>query len=358
MFGFILFYNEHELLKRKLKKKKEDWRLDGGKYLLNAKLWLLWLRQTQLFQVSISELRKILSDYQHSHSCYSGSLPHKHSAQPLRSLQPLCLTPSCPPRENSPATHLSTRLCTVPLLWDSFLHVLMHRLYLLKYYFYSTAPFFKDTLDPTPLSWIPNSTLKQGGFRKSETVALFNFNPSHPFTQIMEQECNLKLSLQTLSFPVAHPVKDLPAIGKPRFDPWVGKIPWRRERLLTPVSWPREFHGLYSPWGHKESDTTEQLSLHYKTLGNVFWRNETQKEPSTQKCSEHVVCNKGGTLKISDNKTKVLDAIFPFIEIRQPLQVMFMKNLPWLRMRVLDWRCLFQILCSRISELCGREWII
>ena len=41
------------------------------------------------------------------------------------------------------------------------------------------------------------------------------------------------------------------------FDPWVGKIPWRRERLPTPVFWPREFHGLYSPWGRKESDTTE-----------------------------------------------------------------------------------------------------
>jgi len=25
----------------------------------------------------------------------------------------------------------------------------------------------------------------------------------------------------------------------------------------TPVFWPREFHGLYSPWGCKESDTTE-----------------------------------------------------------------------------------------------------
>jgi len=37
----------------------------------------------------------------------------------------------------------------------------------------------------------------------------------------------------------------------------VGKIPWRRERLLTPAFWPGEFHGLYSLWGHKESDTTE-----------------------------------------------------------------------------------------------------
>ena len=30
------------------------------------------------------------------------------------------------------------------------------------------------------------------------------------------------------------------------FDPWVRKIPWRRERLPTPVFWPGEFHGLYS----------------------------------------------------------------------------------------------------------------
>ena len=33
------------------------------------------------------------------------------------------------------------------------------------------------------------------------------------------------------------------------------------ERLPTPVFWPGEFHELYSPWGHKESDITEQLSL-------------------------------------------------------------------------------------------------
>ena len=49
--------------------------------------------------------------------------------------------------------------------------------------------------------------------------------------------------------------------GRTGFDPWVGKIPWRRERLYTPVFWPGEFHGLYSPWGHKESDITELLLL-------------------------------------------------------------------------------------------------
>ena len=43
--------------------------------------------------------------------------------------------------------------------------------------------------------------------------------------------------------------------------PGIRKIPWRRERLPTPVFWPGEFHGLYSPWGREESDTTEWLSL-------------------------------------------------------------------------------------------------
>ena len=43
---------------------------------------------------------------------------------------------------------------------------------------------------------------------------------------------------------------------RPGFAPWVGKMPWRRKRLPTPVFWPGEFHGLYSPWGRKELDTT------------------------------------------------------------------------------------------------------
>ena len=63
--------------------------------------------------------------------------------------------------------------------------------------------------------------------------------------------------------------------GGSGFDPWAGKIPWRteklpwrREKLPSSVFWPGECHGLYSLWGHKESDTTEQLSLslHFEEL--------------------------------------------------------------------------------------------
>ena len=45
------------------------------------------------------------------------------------------------------------------------------------------------------------------------------------------------------------------------FNPWVGKIPWRRKWQSTPVFLPGKSYGQrslvgYSPWGHKESDPT------------------------------------------------------------------------------------------------------
>ena len=54
--------------------------------------------------------------------------------------------------------------------------------------------------------------------------------------------------------------------GGPRFDPGVGKIPWRRKWQPAPVLLPGELHGQRilvgcSPWGHKDSDTTEWLTL-------------------------------------------------------------------------------------------------
>ena len=57
-------------------------------------------------------------------------------------------------------------------------------------------------------------------------------------------------------------------------DPWGGKILWRREWLPTPVFLPGEFHGQrslvgYSPWGHKESDMTEQRTLSLFSASNI-----------------------------------------------------------------------------------------
>ena len=67
---------------------------------------------------------------------------------------------------------------------------------------------------------------------------------------------------------------------RPRFDPWVGNIPWKREWLPTPVFFPGEFHGQrslagYSPWGHKELDMTEWLTL---SLSKSFWLSQNTKK--------------------------------------------------------------------------------
>ena len=56
---------------------------------------------------------------------------------------------------------------------------------------------------------------------------------------------------------VAQLVKNLPAMQ----ETWVQSLGWEdpleKGMLPIPVFWPREFHGLYSPWGRKKSDTTE-----------------------------------------------------------------------------------------------------
>ena len=63
-------------------------------------------------------------------------------------------------------------------------------------------------------------------------------------------------------------VKNPPANAGRRsrgFDPWVGKISWRRKWQPTPFL-PGKSHGQrslasYSPWGRKESNRTEQKVL-------------------------------------------------------------------------------------------------
>ena len=56
--------------------------------------------------------------------------------------------------------------------------------------------------------------------------------------------------------------------GRPGFDPWVGKIPWRRKWQPTPVFLPGESQGRGSLvgcrlWGRTELDTTERLHFTY-----------------------------------------------------------------------------------------------
>ena len=55
--------------------------------------------------------------------------------------------------------------------------------------------------------------------------------------------------------------KNLPAMQETWIHPWVGKIPCCRERVSTPVFWPRESHGLEKSMGSNELDVTEGLLL-------------------------------------------------------------------------------------------------
>ena len=85
------------------------------------------------------------------------------------------------------------------------------------------------------------------------------------------------------------------------FDPWVRKIPWTRKWQPTPVCLPGDSHGQrslegYSPWGCKESDMTEWLSLWASLVAQLVnnlptrqetwvrfldWENRLEKEMAT-----------------------------------------------------------------------------
>ena len=61
-----------------------------------------------------------------------------------------------------------------------------------------------------------------------------------------------------------------------RFNLWVRKIPARRAQQPSPAFLSGESHGQRSlvgssPWGLKESDTTEQLSMHTPTYQNLYF---------------------------------------------------------------------------------------
>ena len=86
---------------------------------------------------------------------------------------------------------------------------------------------------------------------------------------------------------------------RPSFHPSVGKIPWRRKWQPTPVFLPGCSHGQsslagYSPWGCKESDTTEHthtthctgLSQTIVDIANIYWGFLG----STIFCQAHLMC--------------------------------------------------------------------
>ena len=95
--------------------------------------------------------------------------------------------------------------------------------------------------------------------------------------------------------------------GRPGFNPWVGKLPWRRKWHPTAVLLPGKSHGWrslvgYSPWGLKELDTTERL--HFTSLKSYL----RTRERETEWCE--------------------VPAAGPTIDI--PVSLMFQQSIGWL----------------------------
>ena len=91
--------------------------------------------------------------------------------------------------------------------------------------------------------------------------------------------CSFLVSATAIGLPTCLPVQRHKRCG---FDPWVGKILCKRKQQPIPISWPGESHGHrslvgYSPWGRKESDTTECLSTR-----DHCHNNQEQQAPETQ----------------------------------------------------------------------------
>ena len=98
-------------------------------------------------------------------------------------------------------------------------------------------------------------------------------------------------------------VKNLPAPRRAGFNPWAGKIPWKRAQQPTPVFLPGESHGQrslvgYRPWIRKDSDATEQLTLSFSfsfslhdqhgsaggfALGHAHSRSPLMGQPASQR---------------------------------------------------------------------------
>lgn len=113
------------------------------------------------------------------------------------------------------------------------------------------SPFLGGTLDSLPGACCPT----MGPYPALRSL-LYYVWPNDIRIKSLRMNCRgVEASL------VAQTLENLPAVWDTGFDSWVRKIP--RTRAWQPI--PGEFHrqGImegYSPWGTKESDTTEQLA--------------------------------------------------------------------------------------------------
>ena len=106
-------------------------------------------------------------------------------------------------------------------------------------------------------------SLSQGHFQKHPQYASPQFSS---LSYLLPASVNIGASL------VAQMVKRLPTTWETRVWSLGGEDPLEKETQPTPILLPRKFHGWrslvgYSPWGRKESDTTERL--HFLSTNSI-----------------------------------------------------------------------------------------
>ena len=103
-------------------------------------------------------------------------------------------------------------------------------------------------------------------------------------TQSRTRLKRLSSSSCSMGFLGGSAVKNLPVVWETWVQSRVRKIPWRRKWQPIPVLLPGKSHGQrspvgYSPWGHKELDTTEHVHIACSTCrkrcccssGTIVW---------------------------------------------------------------------------------------
>ena len=93
-------------------------------------------------------------------------------------------------------------------------------------------------------------------------------------------------SIRNYTFP-----RDPSVPGRPGFNPWVGKIPWTRQRLPTPIFWPGEFQRLCRlPWWLSSKESAHDAGVTGDTgliLGSGRFPGEGHGNPPQYLCLEN-----------------------------------------------------------------------
>ena len=136
---------------------------------------------------------------------------------------------------------------------------------------------------------------------------------------------------------VSETIKNLLAMRRPGFDPWVGKIPWRREWQPITVFLPGEFHGErslagYSPWGCQESRLGD---LHYiknwsihrdlYLISTLIWMNgrDTGAAPSWNRAPKDHTKGKREVMTESGRETQSKHPCEPFLPLGSKYGISF-----------------------------------